>query len=428
MSHKIYLCGGAVRDEIMGREPKDLDYVVVGATPEEMLNMGYTQVGADFPVFLNPTTGDEYALARTEYRDGEGYQGFKCTFGPDVTLEDDLGRRDLTINAIAKDIITGEIFDPYNGRDDIKAGILRPTTSAFADDPVRLLRAARFLARYPEFSASVDLFDVMGEMVAAGELENLTPERVWQEMEKALGEKRPSRFFIFLQNTGLFPELEAMKDVQEHNRYHPEYDVFKHIMLSIDYAARYDDPITVFGALCHDFGKPKAYELTGGAKSTMHEKLGVKIVEAFCERWKVPNDYKYMALKASEFHTHCHLAFDMKPKTIHKFMKQFKDQSWFCRLLEVAVSDKSGRGKPACDWVYTQPSYLYLCWMRAFITCDTKAISASMLEQGKSGPAIGEAIKRAQIAAIAAIDKSVYKEPYDACHAAAFAIDSNPIG
>ena len=409
---KIYLVGGAVRDELLGLEPKDLDYVVVGSTPEEMIAEGYKQVGADFPIFLHPGTGDEYALARTEYKDGVGYQGFKCAFGPEVTLEDDLSRRDLTINAMAKDLSTGEIIDPFGGQDDIKLCLLRPVSEAFSEDPVRILRAARFLARYPEFASSIELFDVKGAMVSAGELEHLVPERVWQELVGALSEKMPSRFFTFLLHTGLFPELECMTDLNENNRWHPESSVFKHIMLGIDYSVSLEDPVTTFGVLCHDMGKPEAYAATEGLKSTRHEQLGVPIVKAFCERLRAPNEYRDMALKAAEFHTHVHLSFDMKPKTIHKLFKRFKTQDDFMKLLDVAVADKSGRGKPACDWVYTQPTYLFHCY-RNMKLVDTKAISGSM----EPGPKVGEAIRRAEIAAIASVNKEQYRKPYDECHA-----------
>lgn len=412
---KIYLVGGAVRDELMGLTPKDLDYVVVGSTPDEMLNLGYKQVGADFPVFLHPETGDEYALARTEYKDGEGYQGFACTFGEDVTLEDDLGRRDLTINAMARDLDTGEIIDPFSGQVDLNAKLLRPTTSAFRDDPVRILRAARFLARYPDFTTHISLDLTKRHMVASGELGHLVPERVWQEMHKALTEVKPSRFFDFLMGTGIFPEIEAFQDVIEDNRWHPEYDVYEHIMLSIDYSTRYVDPITTFAVLCHDLGKPEAYSASGGLKSTKHESLGVPIAEAFCERLKAPTEYKRAAMKACEFHTHVHLAFDMKPKTIHKLMKNFKNTIDFRRLLCVARSDKRGRGKPSCDWVYTQPSFLMRCW-NARDSADTKSISSSMVP----GPAVGEAIRRAQIAEISSVDKATYQKPYDDCHAEYF--------
>lgn len=408
---KIYLVGGAVRDEMMGLEPRDLDYVVVGSTPEEMLNAGYKQVGANFPVFISEVDGCEYALARTEVKNGNGYQGFDCAFGPEVSLEEDLARRDLTINAIAKDIITGEIIDPFGGQEDIKSQVLRPTTSAFSEDPVRVLRAARFLARYPTFCASVDLFDTKSAMVEAGELDHLVPERVWQELEKALGEPMPSRFFQFLLHTGIFPELEAMVDLNENNKWHPEDSVFKHVMLGVDYSVRFGDPITTFGVLCHDLGKPAAYAATGGAKSTKHESLGVPLAKALCERLKAPTDFKYMAMKSAEFHTHVHLVFDMKPKTILKLFEKFRSKEWFARLLDVAVSDKRGRGKPACDWVYTQPSYLYRCWDAAYLHTDTKAITSSM----KPGPAVGEAIRRARVNKISLVAKDYWQKPYDDC-------------
>lgn len=401
---KIYLVGGAVRDEIMGLEPKDLDYVVVGATPEMMLNAGYKQVGANFPVFISPVDGCEYALARTEVKSGNGYQGFDCAFGPEVSLEEDLARRDLTINAIAKDIITGEIFDPFGGQKDIEAKLLRPTTKAFAEDPVRILRAARFLARYPEFEAHISLNLMKRQMVAAGDLEHLVPERVWQELQKSLTEVKPSRFFDWLMNTGLFPEIEAFMDVIENNKWHSEHDVYEHIMLALDYSTRYKDPVTSFGVLCHDLGKPAAYRATGGLKSTKHEQLGVPIAKAFCERLKAPADYKYMAMKAAEFHTHVHLAYEMKPKTIHKLFKQFKNKSWFCRLLDVAVADKRGRGAPACEWSYRNADYLRTCWDHMELT-DIKSISSFM----KPGPAVGEAIRRAQIQSIAEVDKAHFQ-------------------
>lgn len=402
---KIYLVGGAVRDQLMGLEPKDLDYVVVGSTPEAMINYGYKQVGADFPVFLHPETGDEYALARTEVKDGNGYQGFNCAFGPEVTLEEDLARRDLTINAIARDVITGEIFDPFNGQRDLADKLLRPTTEAFSEDPVRVLRAARFLARYPDFGCTAELLNATREMKFNGDLDHLVPERVWLEMQKALTEIKPSRFFEFIcRHTDLLPEISAFMDVQEDDKWHPEYDVFEHIMLSLDYAVKYQDPITSFGVLCHDMGKPAAYAASGGEKSTRHESLGLPIVENFCNRLKVPSDYKYSAMKACEFHTHVHMAYEMKPKTIHKLMKNFKDQSWFCRLLDVAVADKRGRGEPKGSERYTQPNYLYHCWTKAFILTDTKAITSTM----EPGPKVGEAIRTAQIKAISELKKENY--------------------
>lgn len=417
---KVYLVGGAVRDELLGLEPKDHDYVVVGSTPEEMLNAGYERVGGSFPVFIHPETRDEYALARTELKDGNGYQGFSVAFGRDVTIEDDLSRRDLTINAIAKDLETGEYIDPFGGRMDIASGLLTPVSEAFKDDPVRVLRAARFLARYPDFQPSEYLNSFVRDAVESGELDHLTPERVWKEMHGALSADVPSRFFRFLNGTGLFPELEAMVGVEENNRWHPEKDVFEHVMMALDHF-KVDSggwelvPLVRFGTLCHDFGKPQAYRETGGKKSTMHEKLGVPLVDAFCERLKVPNKFSNFGRLCAEYHTHCHLAFDMKPKTIHELLKKFRSYRELLPYLCVARCDKRGRGKPACDWVYTQPGYLAECYL-TMDKLDTKTITSSM----EPGPAVGEAIRRAEIAAISAVDKSKYQKPYDDCHAEYF--------
>ena len=400
----IYLVGGAVRDRIMGNKPKDLDYVVVGSTKELMIEHGFKQVGSDFPVFLHPKTGDEYALARTEVSTGEGYNDFVVDFNPTVTLEEDLSRRDLTINAMALDILNDELIDPFNGQDDLLSGLLRPTSKAFKDDPVRVLRAARFLARFPAFSASTELIEYMNEMVKDGELKGLKPERVWKETEKALSEKMPSRYFKFLSNTGVFPEIEAMKEVKEDNKYHPEYDVFTHIMMGIDYAVRYNDPIITFGVLCHDFGKPEAYMLTDGLKSTKHEKIGLPIVEGFCDRLKAPNDFKKMAMLACEYHTHIHMAFEMKPKTIHKYLSILKTKTWVLRLVYVATADKRGRGLPVRDRPYEEPNYMLACW-KAMKTVNSKNISRGM----EPGPQVGIEIRRAEIRVIASVVKSDYK-------------------
>lgn len=401
---KVYLVGGAVRDELLGLTPKDLDYVVVGSSPEELLSLGYHQVGAGFPVFLHPDTGDEYALARTEAKDGDGYHGFSFKFGPEVTLKEDLSRRDLTINAMAKCMVTGDIIDPFGGQKDLVAKVLRPTTYAFSEDPVRALRAARFLSRFPEFEASQELILAVSDMESSGELSNLVPERVWLELQKSLTESVPSRFFRFLcEYTSLFPEINAFKGVEEHNKWHPEKDVFEHIMLSLDYSSVWEDPVVSFGVLCHDLGKPAAYAATNGLKSTSHESLGVPIAKSFCERLRAPTNYTKMACTAAELHTHVHLSFEMKPKTIHKLFKRFKDKGDFTRLLSVAESDKKGRGAPACDWEYLQPLYLYECWLSMEMT-DTKSITSSM----EPGPKVGEAIRRAQIESIAKVDKSQY--------------------
>lgn len=408
---KVYLVGGAVRDELMGLTPSDLDYLVVGSTPEEMLSLGYKQVGADFPVFLHPETGDEYALARTEVKDGNGYQGFKCAFGTDVTLEEDLARRDLTINAMAKDLDTGEIIDPFNGRADLASMLLRPTTSAFQEDPVRVLRAARFLAKYPLFNKSVELIIMETSMHCKGMLSHLVPERVWAETVKALKCTKPSRYFEALSDYNIFPEINNMKGVCENNKWHSERDVFTHIMMGIDYAAsNFMSEVVIFGVLCHDLGKPAAYEKSGGLKSTRHESLGVPISEALCDRLRAPAEYKYMATKAAELHTHIHLSFDMRPKTIHSLFKKLSNKVWLERLVQVAICDKVGRGKPACDWVYTQPQYILKCW-DAMENTNTKDITSSM----EPGPSVGLAIRIAEIAEISSVDKSDFQEPYDEC-------------
>lgn len=417
---KVYLVGGAVRDELMGIEPKDFDYVVVGSTPQEMLDAGYKQVGSDFPVFLHPITGEEYALARTEAKEGNGYMAFSCRFGPEISLREDLSRRDLTINAIAKDLETGEIIDPFGGQADIKARTLKPTTSAFSEDPVRVLRAARFLARYDSFTASVELDTAVWDMYWSGELDHLVPERVWLETQKALCENTPSRYFKYLNGMGIFPELEALIGVEEDDLWHPEADVFTHIMMGLDHFEVTDGgwdrvPKVRFGTLCHDLGKPAAYKASGGLKSTRHEQLGVSIVNALCDRLKVPNDYRKVALLAAEYHTHCHVAFDMKPSTIHKLIKKFKTFREFVIFTDIATCDKKGRDEPVHSLLYTQPKYLMNCYLAVRDT-DTKSITSTM----DPGPKVGEAIRRAEIASIAAVDKSVWKIPYDECHATYF--------
>lgn len=406
---KVYLVGGAVRDMLMGRNPKDLDFVVVGSTPEEMVAEGFKSVGKDFPVYIHPDQKGEFALARTERKTGDGYTGFETDHSPEVTLEEDLRRRDLTINAIAFDWETNEIVDPFGGQEDIDNGILRPVSDAFSEDPVRVLRAARFLARHPDFKPSVELINVCDEMSALGELDHLTPERVWKETEGALGEAKTSRYFRFLAGYGIFPEVEAWLDVQEHNKWHPEYDVFEHIMLALDVYNL--GSLYKFGVLCHDLGKPRAYAESDGAKSTRHEDYGVPIVDALCDRLRIPNDYRRFGKLCAKYHTHCHISFNMKPKTIHKLLKLFKSQGEFEMFLNVAKADKMGRGKPACDWYYPQPDYMMLCWGR-MKNIDRKSITSSM----PPGPKLGEAIAQAEIAAIASVDKTRMEAEYVKSH------------
>lgn len=398
---KIYLVGGAIRDMLMNLEPKDKDYVVVGAEPQELLDLGFKQVGADFPVFLHPETGEEYALARTEKKNGVGYQGFNCYFGKDVTLEEDLARRDLTINAIAMDIETKEIIDPFNGQQDIKDKVLRPTTKAFCEDPLRVFRAARFFARFPDFTSDYQdtLFRYCDKV--SNELSSITPERVWLETEKALSETQPSNYFNWLRWWYIFPEIYDMSEVGQPLQHHPEGDVYTHTMMCVDHAAKYHkDSEIVFSCLMHDMGKGIAHERQGNLNG--HELMGKPIVIDFCNRYKVPNRYKELALIVCEYHTHCHKAFEMNPNKIMKLFERTRAESKyerFIKFLKACESDAKGRGGDFPNRVYMQPDYLKEC-LDAVKSVDTKSISAKMASEGKSGLLIGEAIRVAKIDAI----------------------------
>lgn len=405
---KIYLVGGAVRDSLMGLKPSDRDYVVVGSTEQEMLNEGFKKVGADFPVFLHPESGEEYALARKEYKDGNGYNGFTVSFGPEVTIEEDLYRRDLTINSIAQCLDTGEFIDPYGGREDIRLKRLTPTSAAFSDDPLRALRAARFSAKFPDFVTTRHLHDSINSLARSGELKFLKAERIWKELEKALSCPAPQNFFILLLSTGVFPELESMVRLKEGNLWHPERDVFEHIMLSLEAGANMKvDPITMFGILCHDFGKPAAYKASLGVKSTDHERLGMPIVKAFCERLRAPKDFTKMALLSCSRHTDVHTSFEASPEEIYKLLKS-SSRGYVLRLLDVATCDKRGRGDPSCTWIYPQPDYLKAC-LSAMDSVDVKNISSSVPE----GPEVGHAIEKAMIDAVQSVDVTSYDSEYN---------------
>ncbi|MDU3996771.1 MAG: multifunctional CCA addition/repair protein [Escherichia coli] len=306
---KIYLVGGAVRDALLGLPVKDRDWVVVGSTPQEMLDAGYQQVGRDFPVFLHPQTHEEYALARTERKSGSGYTGFTCYAAPDVTLEDDLKRRDLTINALAQDD-NGEIIDPYNGLGDLQNRLLRHVSPAFGEDPLRVLRVARFAARYAHlgFRIADETLALMREMTHAGELEHLTPERVWKETESALTTRNPQVFFQVLRDCGalrvLFPEIDALFGVPAPARWHPEIDTGIHTLMTLSMAAMLSPQVDVrFATLCHDLGKgltpPELWPRHHG-----HGPAGVKLVEQLCQRlrfdsidaWRKPQRVEQLAL------------------------------------------------------------------------------------------------------------------------------------
>lgn len=300
----IYLVGGAVRDYFMGIEPKDKDYVVVGSSPEEMVSLGFQKVGADFPVFLHPKTKDEYALARTERKSGTGYNGFDCEWDG-VTIEEDLSRRDLTINSIALDCTKdfGKVIDPFKGRQDIEDKILRHTSKAFEEDSVRVLRIARFLARFgQEWTIHKETSNIMDAMYEKGDLDDLTSERVWKETEKALSEKTPSLYFNELLDYDIFSEYNVGYFVPQKLEHHPEEWVGTHTDLVMKYAAKtWNDPEITFACLCHDFGKVVSHNKHGNFHG--HEKEGLQPINNFCDKWKVPKCYRNLALLVCEFHT-----------------------------------------------------------------------------------------------------------------------------
>jgi tRNA nucleotidyltransferase (CCA-adding enzyme) len=345
-----FLVGGAVRDMLMGLEPKDRDYVVVGSSPEEMLAAGFSQVGADFPVFLHPETGDEYALARRERKTGAGYLGFTSEFGKDVTLEEDLGRRDLTANSMAMDE-DGNVFDPFNGQDDLKNKVLRHTSNAFAEDPVRVLRLARFRARLgADWTVASETVALVSKMAKDGVLGELNGDRVWKEMSRALMEPFPRLFFDTLLETDalhvVFPEVYRLKTALEARRWHPEGDAFSHVQLVLTQAANFGyDLETRLAALVHDFGKgltprdrlPKHYG---------HDVKGVPVVETFCDRLRVPAKMKKRLMHVTKFHMYMHRLDELNSKTFVKMfteMGAFNDPEVVNLLHRLGQCDERGR-------------------------------------------------------------------------------------
>jgi tRNA nucleotidyltransferase (CCA-adding enzyme) len=399
---QIYKVGGCVRDELLGLPVKDQDWVVVGATPEEMLAAGYKPVGKDFPVFLHPQTHEEYALARTERKTAPGYTGFVFHADADVSLEDDLQRRDLTINAMAE-TEAGELIDPYHGRDDLKQRLLRHVSPAFMEDPVRILRVARFAARLAAFDFKVadDTLQLMRDMVANGEVDALVPERVWQETVRALGEATPTRFFEVLRDCGalarLFPELDRLYGVPQPEEHHPEIDTGVHTMLVLQQSARLsNDPKVRFAALVHDLGKgitPKAE----WPKHVDHEEKGVPLVEELCQRLRVPNDYRDLAILVTRYHLHYHRAAEMEDATFLETLMgldAFRRPQRFEEFLLACEADS--RGRPGYEeQQFDQPTI----FRQAFAAAA--AIDAGALaQQGLKGDAIAEELAHLRLAAI----------------------------
>ena len=348
---KTYLVGGAVRDEILGYPFKEKDWVVVGATVDDMISAGYQQVGKDFPVFLHPVTKEEHALARTERKTAAGYKGFEVHASPDVTLEEDLIRRDLTINAIAKDE-NGEFIDPFNGIEDINNKILRHVSDAFAEDPVRILRIARFMARYAHlgFRVADETMALMKNMVTAGEVDALVAERVWQEMEKALAEKTPTSFIDVLRECGalkkILPELDCLWGVPQPEEHHPEIDTGVHTMMVLEQACLLSDDAQVrFAALVHDLGKG-ATPKKDWPRHIDHESRGADLVKNVCKRLRIPNEYRDLAERTARFHLHYHRALELKPATVVKTLVQldaFRNPDRFEKFILASEADARGR-------------------------------------------------------------------------------------
>lgn len=402
---QVYLVGGAVRDRLLGRPVKERDWVVVGASPEDLERQGFVPVGREFPVFLHPQTHEEYALARLERKVAPGYRGFTTQFSPDVTLEEDLRRRDLTINAMAQ-TPDGEIVDPYGGRHDLDARLLRHVSDSFVEDPVRVLRVARFAARYAQlgFRVAAETVALMRRVTDSGELAALVPERVWQETERALGESRPEVFFATLRECGalqvIFPELAALYGVPQPPRWHPEVDTGVHVMLALRYAASTDAPTPVrFAVLMHDLGKaltaPEHWPSHRG-----HEEAGVPVIESLCTRLKVPNNFRDLAVLTARHHAVVHRAAELRPATVLKLFEAtdaFRRPERFEEMLAACEADARGRtGLEAQP--YPQREHL----RRARAAAAAVTLDASE-RQGLAGAAIGERIREKRLEAIKAL-------------------------
>jgi tRNA nucleotidyltransferase (CCA-adding enzyme) len=411
---RVYLVGGAVRDALLGLPAGDNDHVVVGASVQDMLDAGFRQVGRDFPVFLHPDTGEEHALARTERKSARGHTGFVVHADPSVTLEQDLHRRDFTINAIARDG-DGRLVDPFGGASDIERRVLRHVGDAFVEDPLRILRAARFMARFAShgFSLAPETMSLMRAMTANGELADLTPERVWQELSRALRSQTPSAFLRTLRDAGalhaVLPEVDALYGVPQRAEYHPEIDTGVHVELVCDMAARLapGDDLVGFAALCHDLGKvlTPVHELP---KHIMHEQRGIAPVIALGERLKVPAEHRELAVLCSREHLNVHRLDELKPATVHDLIARcdgFRKPARIDQLATVCEADKRGRAGLS-ELPYPQANLLRRLHAAA-LAVRSDAIAA----QGISGPAFGEAMRKARIAAIERAKSGLLVEP-----------------
>ena len=397
---KIYSVGGAVRDRLLGLPVTDRDWVVVGATPEAMLAQGFRPVGRDFPVFLHPQTHEEYALARTERKSGRGYTGFVVHAAADVTLEDDLLRRDLTINAMALDE-AGTLIDPHGGRRDLDARVLRHVSPAFAEDPLRILRVARFAARFADFSVAPETLSLMRAMVAAGEADHLVAERTWQELARGLMEQRPSRMFEVLRACGalakILPEVDRLWGVPQRADYHPEVDTGIHVMMVIDAAAQLKAPLEArFAALAHDLGKGTT-PADVLPRHIGHEQRGVALLKPLCERLRVPADCRDLALLVARYHGDIHRVAELRPSTLAALIERCDGLRRPDRMeLILLACEADARGRTGFEnCVYKPTEFLRTAWSLC-IAVNSNAIDP----QHHQGKAFGEELRRLRIAAV----------------------------
>ena len=399
---QIYKVGGAVRDRLLGRPISEIDWVVVGASAEQMLELGYRPVGADFPVFLHPKTGEEYALARTERKSGRGYGGFTFFASPDVTLEEDLIRRDLTVNAMAEDD-HGTLIDPYGGQRDLEARVLRHVSPAFAEDPLRVLRVARFAARYAPlgFSVAPETLALMRQLSESGELSALTPERSWKEISRALMEPRPDVFIQVLRDCGalhvLLPEVDALFGIPQPPAHHPEIDTGVHVLSVLRQCAEHQQPLTVrWACLLHDVGKGLTPEAEW-PRHIAHEQKGLKLIRAINQRCKAPKDCQELAVQVGEFHTHGHRALELKASTLLKLLQGFDVFRRPQRFEEfIAACEMDARGRLGLE----QRAYPQADYLRAAMQAARAVAVQPLLERGLKGAELGEALQEARLQAL----------------------------
>lgn len=401
---QTYLVGGAVRDALLGRLVSDRDWVVVGASPEQMISQGFVAVGRDFPVFLHPATHEEYALARTERKSAPGYRGFVVHAAPEVTLEEDLRRRDLTINAMAQDE-HGALIDPYGGRADLDHKLLRHVSAAFVEDPVRILRVARFAARFPDFKVAAETQALMRAMAEQGELDALVSERVWQELSRGLMEAKPSRMFEVLRSCGalqrLLPEVDDLWGVPQPAQHHPEVDTGEHLMLVLDMSARLDTPLSVrYACLGHDLGKGTTpHDMW--PRHIGHEARSVKLVGKLSERLRVPRDCAELAVVVAREHGHVHASMNLSAAALLRLLERcdaLRQPERFELVLDSCECDARGRAGLQ-ERPYPQVERLRLA-LAAARSVATAPIAAAASAAGAAGPEIGEAIAQARLLAV----------------------------